>query len=85
MAGRTSAAVARPHTAPRPPSARVLRRHLEETLDRLLDAVEGVVARLDALDPDADLEPTLGAPERHSRFSDHWRGPRAVTWASASR
>lgn len=34
-------------------------------LDRLLGAVDGLLADLDALDGDADFEPALGAPERH--------------------
>lgn len=37
------------------------REFLERALDRLLTAAEAVVADLDALDGDADLEPTLGS------------------------
>ncbi len=36
---------------------------MESALDRLLAAVDGVLADLDALDGDGDLEPALGAPE----------------------
>lgn len=41
------------------------RKLLEAALDRLLGAVDGVLAELDAMDGDADFEPSLGAPERH--------------------
>ncbi|HET9159408.1 MAG TPA: hypothetical protein VFN88_02255 [Caulobacteraceae bacterium] len=53
-------------------SARELRRTLESAVERLLAAVEAAVAQLDALDGDADLEPSLGFLER------------PCSWANAS-
>lgn len=52
-----------PH--PKPLSTRQRRHMLEAALDRLLGAVDGLLADLDVLDGDADFEPALGAPERH--------------------
>lgn len=45
---------------PRGPRAR-----LEALLEHLLDTTHKVIAELDALDGDPDLEPNLGAPEDH--------------------
>lgn len=44
-----------------------LRRQLEAAAERLADLLTATVAELDALDGDADLEPSTGAPEDHNR------------------
>lgn len=57
----------------RAPTARQRRKVLETALDRLLGVVEAVLADLDALDGDADLEPSLGAPIPYASVSQvHW-------------
>jgi len=64
-------------TAPaKPLNSRQKRQLMEAALERLLGAVEGVLADLDALDGDADLEPSLGFPERY-RWPFTYRGHRA--------
>jgi hypothetical protein len=48
----------------KPLNSRQKRQLMEAALDRLLGAVEGVLADLDAIDGEADLEPSLGFLER---------------------
>lgn len=63
----------------RRPSARQVRAVLETALERLLSTAEAVLADLDALDADADLEPGLGSPEvRTNGMARDWR---AGDWA----
>ena len=52
-----------PLSPPKRLTSRKYRQALEAALDRLLAAVDGVLSDLDALDGDADLEPSLGFPE----------------------
>lgn len=44
---------------------RSARARLEVLLEHLLDTTHKVIAELDALDGDTDLEPSLATPERH--------------------
>jgi len=53
--------------APRPLNARRRRALIEQTMERLLAAVEAATAALDALDGDPDLEPSLAFPEAYAR------------------
>jgi hypothetical protein len=53
----------RAHALTRPPTAKARRALLETALDRLLGAVDGLLEDLDALDGDADQEPSLGLSE----------------------
>ncbi|SEH31650.1 hypothetical protein SAMN02799636_01111 [Methylobacterium sp. 275MFSha3.1] len=46
-----------PFPGPRPDPVTALRRELSRALEAALDVVDGLVARLDALDGDPDLEP----------------------------
>lgn len=62
-----------PLALPRKPSARQLRARLETALERLLEAVQTTVDELDALDPDADLEPSLGAVGAVSEYRSQER------------
>lgn len=65
---------------PRPAPARVpdTRTRIEGALALALDAVDGLVAALDELDGDPDLEeggdaePSLGAPENHQGCQVVW-------------
>jgi|GEM_PF-1066035 len=53
--------------APRALNARQRRTLIEQTMERLLAAVEAATAALDALDGDPDLEPSLAFPEAYAR------------------
>lgn len=48
-------------------SSRVAAAAIEARIESHLQALDALIALLDALEGDPDLEPTLGAPERHPR------------------
>lgn len=54
----------------KPLNSRKRRQILEAACDRLLAAVEAILADLDAIDGDPDFEPSLGAPEARMHCSE---------------
>ncbi|CAN5180004.1 hypothetical protein BH11PSE2_BH11PSE2_19650 [soil metagenome] len=60
------------HSRPRPISATQTRQHLETALDRLLEAVDGILDDLDTIDGDSDLEPSLGSVGAQASFPGPW-------------
>jgi len=63
----------------KPLNSRQKRQLMEAALDRLLSAVEGVLADLDTLDGEADLEPSLGFLERHNSLASTSGDQRRIT------
>lgn len=59
----------------RPVPPRIMRQRLETALERLLAAAEAIVADLDALDGDPDLEPSAGSTAP-GWYSDGWDNSR---------